>query len=162
MGKNSNNKKILYCPEGKKNLGLGRSPPQELEESLRSGPYLLVLHKSCLHLMEVPSQSQALRMPEVATAQEEAEDAVAPMAAVAGRQGDRQEEEGQGGEGRAGDDLHLVWLCLELLLDCSWICRVKPAERTAYDAAPVLFTATQKQSCRKTVTRPLPLLQVQN
>ena len=100
--------------------------------------------------MEVPSQSQALRMPEVATAQEEAEDTVSPVASVAGGQADGQEEEGQG-----ADDLHLVCLWLELLLDCSRV-KLGPVEKTAYDAAPALFTAAQRQSGRKTVTTPLP------
>ena len=34
---------IKKCPKGKKSLGLGRNPPQELKVSPRSGLYLLVL-----------------------------------------------------------------------------------------------------------------------
>ena len=94
--------------------------------------------------MVVPRQSEALRMPEVATAQEEAEDTVAPVAAVAGHQGAGQEEEGQAGEGQAGDKLHSVWVRLELLLDWNWMCK-GTAERAVYDAAPILFTAAKKQ-----------------
>ena len=38
--------KRLFLPEGpKKGLGLGRSPPQELEEGPHSGPHLLVTFK---------------------------------------------------------------------------------------------------------------------
>ena len=32
----------FFCPKGKKALAKGRSPPVELEVSLRSGPYLLI------------------------------------------------------------------------------------------------------------------------
>ena len=35
-------KKLFFCPKGKKSLGLGRSPPQELEVGPCSGPYLVV------------------------------------------------------------------------------------------------------------------------
>ena len=34
--------KLFFCPKGKKSLGLGQSPPQELEVSPHSGLYLLV------------------------------------------------------------------------------------------------------------------------
>ena len=44
MGQNSI-KSFFFCPKGKKSLGLGRSPLQELEVGPRSGPYLLVVMK---------------------------------------------------------------------------------------------------------------------
>ena len=34
--------KLFFCLKGKKSLGLGRTPPQELEVGPLSGPYLLV------------------------------------------------------------------------------------------------------------------------
>ena len=40
MGQNSI-KRFFFCPKGEKSLGLGRSPPQELEVGPRR-PYLLV------------------------------------------------------------------------------------------------------------------------
>ena len=42
MGKNSMKKTFLFCLKCKKKLG--QSPPQELEEGLCSGPYLLALN----------------------------------------------------------------------------------------------------------------------
>ena len=36
-------KRPFFARRAKKGLGLGRSPPQELEEGPRSGPHLLVL-----------------------------------------------------------------------------------------------------------------------
>ena len=38
-------KRFFLVQRAKKGLGLGRSPPQELEEGPRSGPHLLVLLK---------------------------------------------------------------------------------------------------------------------
>ena len=46
--------KVFFCPKGKKSLGLGRSPPQELEVGPRSGPYLLVRSNIPLCLKELP------------------------------------------------------------------------------------------------------------
>ena len=43
----------VKSPKGKKSLGLGRSPPQELEVSPRSGLYLLVRIKTEIFLVFV-------------------------------------------------------------------------------------------------------------
>ena len=39
-------KRSFFALRAKKGLGLGRSPPQELEEGPRSGPHLLVMVKA--------------------------------------------------------------------------------------------------------------------
>ena len=44
-------KKLFFCPKGKKSLG--RSPPQELEVSPRSGLYLLVFFQKLYYFFKI-------------------------------------------------------------------------------------------------------------
>ena len=49
---------FFCCLKGKKSLGLGRSPPHELEVGPRSGPYLLVSYK--YHVTIVKRKTKAI------------------------------------------------------------------------------------------------------
>ena len=43
VAKQHNNNVFFFARRAKKSLAIGRSPPQEPEEGLRNGPYLLVI-----------------------------------------------------------------------------------------------------------------------
>ena len=56
--------KPLFCPKGKKSLGLGQSPAQDLEVGPRSGPYFLVsISNTRISIQLLLSQSVTLTVP---------------------------------------------------------------------------------------------------
>ena len=53
-------KSCFFARRAKKALAGGRSPPQELEEGPRSGPYLLLYFKESVHCVRTCSQANCM------------------------------------------------------------------------------------------------------